>query len=177
MQVAVANNLYTLTASSSSSSCKDLLLQIFQQQQQQNALALRIMFDCSEAVTDQIAVDFRITDRDMIIGGYRIPKDTPVQLPPYPMHLSSANFVQPDKFWPERWAQQMPAFSPDKGMLLCLGHFSVCSGQCLQCSVSPVFKLRVCPCTAVLVMLLSSRQHHVTGLCLFLCLVRLGLVF
>ncbi|KAA6427914.1 MAG: cytochrome P450 [Trebouxia sp. A1-2] len=57
---------------------------------------------------------FRITDRDMIIGGYRVPKDTPVQLPPYPMHLSCANFVQPHKFWPERWAQQMPAFSPDK---------------------------------------------------------------
>lgn len=57
---------------------------------------------------------FRITDRDMIIGGYRVPKGTPVQLPPYSMHLSSANFVQPQKFWPERWAQQMPAFPPDK---------------------------------------------------------------
>ena len=96
-----------------------------QQQQQQNALSLRIMFDGLAAVTDQIAIDFRITDRDMIIGGYRVPKDTPVQLPPYPMHLSCANFVQPHKFWPERWAQQMPAFSPDKGKLLFLGHFSV----------------------------------------------------
>ncbi len=56
----------------------------------------------------------------MIVGGYRVPKDTPVQLPPYPMHLSSANFVQPDKFWPERWDRQMPTFAPDKGILLFL---------------------------------------------------------
>jgi len=73
-------------------------------------------------LTNQTAVDFRVTDRDLVIGGYRVPKNTPVQLPPYPMHLSSTNFAQPLKFWPERWAQQMPVGSQDKGMLLCLGY-------------------------------------------------------
>ncbi len=49
---------------------------------------------------------FRKVDKDMFIGGYRIPKGTPVQLPVYPMHLSPHNYLQPSKFWPERWMQQ-----------------------------------------------------------------------
>ncbi len=119
----------------------------------------------------------------MIVGGYRVPKDTPVQLPPYSMHLSSANFVQPDKFWPERWAQQMPAFSPDKGMLLCLGQKGKekqeCAFQrqfnkkpspvcCPAWDIPLVFKLGVCLCGAVLVVVPAIWQHHVTGLCLYL---------
>ncbi|KAL3155015.1 hypothetical protein ABBQ38_011538 [Trebouxia sp. C0009 RCD-2024] len=49
---------------------------------------------------------FRMTHKDMVVGGYRVPKNTPVQLPSYPMHLSSANFVRALEFWPERWTQQ-----------------------------------------------------------------------
>lgn len=59
-----------------------------------------------------------MTDKDMTVGGYRVPKNTPVQLPPYPMHLSSANFVRPLEFWPERWTQQAPLSPIDKGMLV-----------------------------------------------------------
>ncbi|KAA6427588.1 MAG: cytochrome P450 [Trebouxia sp. A1-2] len=56
---------------------------------------------------------FRKVDKDMIIGGYRIPKGTPVQLPVYPMHLSPHNYVQPCKFWPERWMQQSESVAKD----------------------------------------------------------------
>ncbi|DBA70409.1 TPA: hypothetical protein ACH3X2_011822 [Trebouxia sp. C0005] len=58
---------------------------------------------------------FRKVDKDMIIGGYRIPKGTPVQLPVYPMHLSPHNYVQPCKFWPERWMQQSESVAKDSG--------------------------------------------------------------
>ena len=58
-----------------------------------------------------------MTDRDMIVGGFRIPKNTPVQLPTYSMHLSNANFVQPLRFWPERWTQQISSSPLDTGML------------------------------------------------------------
>ena len=60
-------------------------------------------------------ISFRKVDKDMIIGGYRIPKGTPVQLPVYPMHLSPHNYVQPFKFWPERWMQQSEFVAIDPG--------------------------------------------------------------
>ena len=128
MQVALANKLYTAPQPATASLRATA---VEEQRGFTDLLCIRTACHCwswlfdQTAVTDWIAVDFRITDRDMIVGGYRVPKDTPVQLPPYPLHLSSANFVQPHKFWPERWAQQMPAFSPDKGMLLCLGYSNV----------------------------------------------------
>ncbi|KAL3155121.1 hypothetical protein ABBQ38_011179 [Trebouxia sp. C0009 RCD-2024] len=56
---------------------------------------------------------FRITDKDMVVGGYRVPKNTPVQISPYPMHRSSANFVRPLDFWPERWAQPTSSLPKD----------------------------------------------------------------
>ena len=54
----------------------------------------------------------RMTDRDMVIGGYRVPKGTPISLPPYCLHTDAANFDQPLRFWPERWTQ--PAVSAEK---------------------------------------------------------------
>lgn len=57
----------------------------------------------------------RMTGKDMVVGGYRVPKDTPVQLPPYSMHLSSDNYVRPLDFWPERWTQQAALSPIDEG--------------------------------------------------------------
>lgn len=54
----------------------------------------------------------------MVVGGYRVPKNTPVQISPYPMHRSSANFVRPLDFWPERWAQPTSSLPKDPGVLL-----------------------------------------------------------
>ena len=47
----------------------------------------------------------RMTDRDMVIAGYRVPKGTPISLPPYCLHTDAANFDQPLRFWPQRWEQ------------------------------------------------------------------------
>ena len=35
--------------------------------------------------------------------GYRIPKGITMVLAPYALHLSKANYIDPAKFWPERW--------------------------------------------------------------------------
>ena len=45
----------------------------------------------------------RETDRDMVIKGYRVPRGMTLMLSPHPMHVSSLNYLHPDKFWPERW--------------------------------------------------------------------------
>lgn len=39
----------------------------------------------------------------MIVGGYRIPKGTPLIMPSIAAHLSPLNFTQPDEFLPARW--------------------------------------------------------------------------
>ena len=46
--------------------------------------------------------------------GYRIPKGVTLVLAPYPLHLSAANYIQPSKFWPERW---LPESSADDTVL------------------------------------------------------------
>ncbi len=45
----------------------------------------------------------READKDMVIKGYRVPKGVTLMLSPHPMHVSSLNYLHPDKFWPERW--------------------------------------------------------------------------
>ena len=39
----------------------------------------------------------------MVIKGYRVPRGMALMLSPHPMHVSSLNYLHPDKFWPERW--------------------------------------------------------------------------
>lgn len=62
----------------------------------------------------------RQADQDMVVGGYRIPKGTAIQMPSYAMHMSAANFIQPYLFWPERWQQgtDQSSFSEDPGRSL-----------------------------------------------------------
>ena len=57
----------------------------------------------------------RKADKDMAIGGYRIPKGTPINMPPYVAHVAHSNFEQPYKFWPERWKQTDNSNGADKG--------------------------------------------------------------
>ena len=58
-----------------------------------------------------------MADKDMSVGGYRVPKGTPIHLAPYCLHVSSANYQQPFKFWPERWTQHtVPSLPKDKGV-------------------------------------------------------------
>lgn len=47
----------------------------------------------------------RVTTSDMVIGGYRIPKGTPMMAPSYAIHANADNYVHADKFWPERWLE------------------------------------------------------------------------
>ena len=44
--------------------------------------------------------------------GYRMPLGTPLMLAPYSMHLSAHKYVDPPKFWPDRY---MPESMPDNG--------------------------------------------------------------
>ena len=53
----------------------------------------------------------RVTDKDLVIMGYRIPKNTPIVMPSHPMHMSDSNYLRPDEFWPERWRQAVQAGS------------------------------------------------------------------
>lgn len=45
----------------------------------------------------------READKDMVVGGYRVPKGTVLSLPPYCLQLSPHNFIAAEKFWPGRW--------------------------------------------------------------------------
>ena len=58
----------------------------------------------------------RVTPSDMIIKGYRIPEGTPVMAPSYPIHTSAEHYVQPDKFWPQRWLESTTDSATDKGL-------------------------------------------------------------
>ena len=65
----------------------------------------------------------RQAGEDMVVGGYRIPKGTAIQMPSYAMHMSASNFTQPYRFWPERWQQDPDAFPKDPCQDL---HVSMC---------------------------------------------------
>ncbi|KAA6421492.1 MAG: cytochrome P450, partial [Trebouxia sp. A1-2] len=57
----------------------------------------------------------RETDKDMVIKGYRVPKGMALMLSPHPMHVSSQNYLHPDKFWPERWVSDtVSEWNPDQ---------------------------------------------------------------
>ena len=61
----------------------------------------------------------RVTVSDMVIGGYRVPKGTPIMMSSYPLHASDNNYISPAQFWPERWSQQVDVDSAlDKGRFL-----------------------------------------------------------
>ena len=48
----------------------------------------------------------READKDMVVKGFRIPKGTALMLAPYPMHVSPHNYIEPFKFYPERWLSE-----------------------------------------------------------------------
>ena len=45
----------------------------------------------------------RVTTSDMVIGGWRVPKGTPLFMPSYAIHVSPDNYLQPHNFSPDRW--------------------------------------------------------------------------
>ncbi|KAL3140970.1 hypothetical protein ABBQ32_005492 [Trebouxia sp. C0010 RCD-2024] len=54
--------------------------------------------------------------KDMVVGGYRVPKGTVLSMPPYALQLSPHNFTAPEKFWPKRWLKASDlseVFDPD----------------------------------------------------------------
>ena len=75
----------------------------------------------------------READKDMVVMGYRIPKGTPLILAPYPMHVSPHNYVQPHKFWPDRWMlDTTPADDPKHS-----GSLRGVTGLLLPCITMP----------------------------------------
>ena len=50
-----------------------------------------------------------MTEQDMVIKGYRIPKGVALMFAPIPLHLSPFNFTHPNKFWPDRWTTDVVA--------------------------------------------------------------------
>ena len=57
----------------------------------------------------------------MVVMGYRIPKGTPLMMPFYAMHVSPSNYLQPSKFWPERWLSATEAEQHDADLKGCNG--------------------------------------------------------
>lgn len=58
----------------------------------------------------------RKADKDMVVGGYRISKGTPINIPNFVVHMADRNFEQPYRFWPGRWSQTDSTEGPDKGV-------------------------------------------------------------
>jgi cytochrome P450 len=48
----------------------------------------------------------RITTRAMQMGPYLVPKGSGVWAPPSALHRSVFNYIDPDRFWPERWEHE-----------------------------------------------------------------------
>ena len=55
----------------------------------------------------------RETDREVVIGGLRIPKGVTIWASIWPITLSRFNFKEPLAFWLERWAEAVPAPSKE----------------------------------------------------------------
>lgn len=49
----------------------------------------------------------READKDMVVGGYRVPKGTILSMPPYAAQLSPHNFTDPEKLLPGRWLKTL----------------------------------------------------------------------
>ena len=59
--------------------------------------------------------EYREADKDMVVGGYRVPKGTTLMLSPHPIHVSHANYLHPHKFWPERWvSEKVSEWNPEQ---------------------------------------------------------------
>jgi cytochrome P450 len=55
----------------------------------------------------------READRDLVLyNGLRIPKGTIIWMPPCAIHATQFNYVDPDRFWPERWDNSDSAPGP-----------------------------------------------------------------
>lgn len=55
----------------------------------------------------------READDNTTVMGRRVPQGCPIMMPSWALHTSSANYEQPQRFWPERWAAQpMSDFDP-----------------------------------------------------------------
>ena len=68
----------------------------------------------------------READKDMVVGGYRVPKGTVLSMPPYASQLSPHNFTAPGKFLPGRWFK-----SSDTPQLFDAGWFVFPRQHCL----------------------------------------------
>jgi len=72
-------------------------------------------FCCRACLISPCMCACRETDRDMVIKGYRVPRGMALMLSPHPMHVSSLNYLHPDKFWPERWVSNtVSEWDPDQ---------------------------------------------------------------
>ena len=69
------------------------------------------------------AVSCRQLDRDMVVGGYRLPKGTPLIFSAYLLHHGPYNYTRAEDFWPERFEATPSDASADPreptGMMYC----------------------------------------------------------
>ena len=59
--------------------------------------------NCNMGMKHTVMCVCREADKDMVGGGYRVPKGTVLSMPPYAAQLSPHNFTDSEKFLPERW--------------------------------------------------------------------------
>ena len=73
------------------------------------------------------SVSCRQLDRDMVVGGYRLPKGTPIIFSAYLLHHGPYNYTRAEDFWPERFEAAPSDASADPreptGMTYSLANF------------------------------------------------------
>ena len=121
-----------------------------------------------EHSTADQAVDFpawvcREAKEDMVVMGYRIPKGTPIMMPPFATHVSSSNYLWPCEFWPERWlstAGDVPDIR-SKGKSR---HLLACCAQswssCCTQSFSTFHSQGKTPSASLLKMICETLEHR-----------------
>src|SRR5258706_6017133 len=71
----------------------------------------------------------RQAQEDIQIGGYNIPKGTLIMMSPYVMHRDERYFAEPDRFLPDRWANDFEKSIPRYAYFPFGGGPRVCIGQ------------------------------------------------
>ncbi|MEM7332990.1 MAG: cytochrome P450 [Chloroflexota bacterium] len=90
----------------------------------------------------------RVALEDMTLGGRAVPKNTVIFASPFLMHRSAEHFPDPERFWPERWADDQP--QPDRfayfpfgaGPRVCLGNmFAMLEAKVILATIVQNFDL------------------------------------
>ena len=95
----------------------------------------------------------RQAQEDIQIGGYDIPKGTLIMMSPYVMHRDERYFAEPDRFLPDRWANNFEKSIPryayfpfGGGPRVCIGQgFAMMEAQLVLATIAQRYHLALAP--------------------------------